>query len=435
MAMTPLICLVFAAGALPATLFEETFDIDVPDTATFSTTYPAFTVNGTDPVTVVGGVATIPYDPVDNNATTVTTAGQPGEVIISADVGANASSGPYNVGLVIGGNRVVFHPGHSTGGSLRVSGPGGFGNTQLNFLPANGVLHHMEIHQHPTGLFQITVTDGNDPANVDSSLSWTNASSVGGNIGVIRSGQEGTPPGEGLYDNLLVEDAAWFNAIESANPLHWYRMDEQSGTTARDLGSGGLHGTYQNGPQLAQPGQVNPAARFNGQNDRVSLGGSDLSGDWSAEFLLKKQGVTTRSSLMRGPDGALRLDQWEDTGQVGFTKFGTADYLLTPEVVAPIDEFIHLAYVADSTSGSIDVYLDGSWAGSNPNYIPLPRQMIGGGDAPDAILDEVVIYDRTLSAHEIQTHYNRAFSVPEPTSFGLASPLLLALVLRRRRKR
>ena len=174
-------CITISSAASAATLYEETFDIDVANTAAFTAQYSDWTVNGTDPLTVVGGVVTIP-DNGANDTTTATRPGFAGEVIISADISALSSNGNYNVGLVVGGNTVVFHPGFAgLPGALRVGGTSGFGNQDMGFVPANGTLHHVEVHQFPTGQFDITVTDGDNPVNVYTN-SWTNLASVGGPI-------------------------------------------------------------------------------------------------------------------------------------------------------------------------------------------------------------------------------------------------------------
>lgn len=184
-------------------LFEETFDTDVPDAATFNTQYPAFTTTGT--LNVTGGV-------VQNEAASdITVPGFDEDIVIDLDVGAELSNGSYNVGLLVGGNRMVFHPGF-TGipGAFRVDGGGGFGNSDMGFVPANAVLHQMRVVQfHDTGLFQITVTDGSTPANVYTA-SFTNAASVGGAIGFTRA-SSGTL--DGLFDNLTISTAAELTAI------------------------------------------------------------------------------------------------------------------------------------------------------------------------------------------------------------------------------
>jgi len=85
--------------------------------------------------------------------------------------------------------------------------------------------------------------------------------------------------------------------------------------------------------------------------------------------------------------------------------------------------------VADPASG-ISVYLNGLLAGINPNYIPLPRTVIGGWDTANMLLDEVVLYDRALSPNEVLGHA-AGVGIPEPATFALLGFGLFALRGRR----
>ena len=181
-----LLCCVASPGRGVEILFQETFDTDVASTTAFGNQYSAFTADrfpgtgldplGDDVVSVVNGVLTIEHGtPFQGSsmATRVTIPGYSEEVIISADIGAMNSDGFYNVGMWVGENYIAFHPGFG-GGALRVRPPegGGFNNRDMGFTPANRVLHHMEVHQFPTGDFNIKVTDGANPDNVFTA-SWT----------------------------------------------------------------------------------------------------------------------------------------------------------------------------------------------------------------------------------------------------------------------
>ena len=232
--ISAIVCLVWCmADPGAAFLFRETFDTDVANTAEFRATYPHITTklfrgNGQPPladdvVSVRDGVLWV--DMGNSFASQLTIPGYSEEIYISADIGALNSDGYYNVGMVFGQpeeNTISFHPGF-TGyddygywlggpGALRVNGRGGFGNKDMGFLPENGVLHHMEVHQLPGGTFDITVTDGENSANVFTT-SWTNDRAFGREIGLQRSGaleldtQTGEwveGPGFGLFDNFTV---------------------------------------------------------------------------------------------------------------------------------------------------------------------------------------------------------------------------------------
>jgi len=129
-----------------------------------------------------------------------------GEVTIFAQIGSSNSNGNYNIGMVIGENRLVFHPGFTPiPGAFRIEGPGGFGNSNMGFVPGNGLLHQFEVHSFPNGLFTIKVTDAANPANVYNT-SFTNLAAYGAPIGFVRSGPAGIGLGDfdGQFDNLVI---------------------------------------------------------------------------------------------------------------------------------------------------------------------------------------------------------------------------------------
>jgi len=184
--------------------FFEPFNTDTADAIA---TYPEFTRSGEAVTpTVVGGVLQMPFGSLGhqpNYSFNVTPNPTPtAEIVIKIDMGNTSGGGQGSAQLLLGNNKIVFHPNFDAGGSIqgafRVEGPGGFPNTAVSFNPANAVLHHMEVHSFPSGLFQITLTDGNNPSNVFNS-SFTSPTSYGGPIGPSYfSG------GTGIFDNLSI---------------------------------------------------------------------------------------------------------------------------------------------------------------------------------------------------------------------------------------
>ncbi len=139
-----------------------------------------------------------------------------GEIVIKVDMGwngldANPPNGPGTggAGLRLGQhgntmsseNTMFILPGYNAPpGFFRVDGPGGFGAQDMGWVPALGpVLHHVEIHSFPSGLFNIKVTDGSNPANVYTN-SFTNLLAYGGDIGLLAVGH-----GSAIYKNLSIE--------------------------------------------------------------------------------------------------------------------------------------------------------------------------------------------------------------------------------------
>src|SRR5262245_53815848 len=84
--------------------------------------------------------------------------------------------------------------------------------------------------------------------------------------------------------------ADWNTTISASSPLNWYRFDELTGSTAVDYGSQHSNGMYGTGALDATrgiSGLVGGAAQF-GDQSTVFLSAPDISGDWSAEFLLMR---------------------------------------------------------------------------------------------------------------------------------------------------
>ena len=196
------------AGAAPI-LFEEDFQ-DVAPSANVTTDYPNMTFTAPASTSVdAAGVLKIVASSQGNafGDPDPTPLGDP--VVIRADIGATNSNGNYNVGLMIGSDRIVFHPGYSNNdpnnlirGALRVEGPGGDSiNQDMGWVPANNVLHHFEVSITPAGLVTYTVTDGSNPG-----LSFTNSFTFPGayNNNQVGFTVAGGTSDFGLFDNLQV---------------------------------------------------------------------------------------------------------------------------------------------------------------------------------------------------------------------------------------
>ena len=205
-----------AFGALVEAFFEP-FTIETTTTLETQNMYPAFSFDISGSAIVDSGVLKLESDEYGNDDS-VSISGFPGEIIVSVDIGLSTTSTPgySNVGLKIGDNYMLFHPGFAEG-AFYVVGPGGFNSKNMGFTPALDVLHYMQVHVHPSGLFEIQVTDGNNQNNIFNTT-FTNLGSVGGNITLQRQGTVNATH-FGLYDNLLVEVVSDYICVGFESPL------------------------------------------------------------------------------------------------------------------------------------------------------------------------------------------------------------------------
>jgi hypothetical protein len=141
----------------------------------------------------------------DQDFTVSLPGGQTDPIRIRGQLGASNSNGNYHVALIVGQNAIAFHPGFGGAGmfgAFRISGPEGIvqPNSDMGFVPANGVLHQFEVLSSPNGDFVVTVTDGENPENVYTTT-FNNPASYGGAVGFRRSGPA---VGDGMFDNLEI---------------------------------------------------------------------------------------------------------------------------------------------------------------------------------------------------------------------------------------
>ncbi|MDI6450548.1 LamG-like jellyroll fold domain-containing protein, partial [Anaerobaca lacustris] len=209
----------------------------------------------------------------------------------------------------------------------------------------------------------------------------------------------------------------WEALVRAADPIHWYRFNEEPGTTtALDEGSGGLEGTYRGLVELGQEGLfgLGQAVRFErgGQNDVMWTQGGNVTGDeWTAEFIVMIMSRTVAQALSDSGAFSLRIVGWGVDEEVSFTQYGVIDARFTAvggaDLVAPIEQWIHVVY--RRSGGQVQVFLDGVLAGATSTLIDCPIDSFGGraasdSDGMDGFMDEAVIYDYALTDAQILAH-------------------------------
>lgn len=183
----------------------------------------------------------------------------------------------------------------------------------------------------------------------------------------------------------------------------YYKQDEGAGTTAGDSSGNNYHGTL-NGPFWTTAGKSGRGLVFDGANDYISTNLPELATPWTASLWVKREDSTNGSaSLMSSASCALKLEQFNNTNKVGFTKFGVADY--TFNYTAPAGAWVHLSFVG--TSAGTSLYVNGVFQETNSAAISCPLSYVGSStEAFKGTLDDLKVYNRALSSGEIWTLAN-----------------------------
>jgi hypothetical protein len=234
---------------------------------------------------------------------------------------------------------------------------------------------------------------------------------------------------------------AYQTAVLADDPVAYWRLGEDAGTTAYD-GVGGQHGTYAAGafPGAAgATGDGDPAATFDGADDNVVVGDVfDFSGQqpFSAELWVRRsdarldhyRGLVGKYEL----DGSGRRQGWlltiaeEDDPdlrqRIVFERFrdvpsdqGSLDGTWS---VTPLERDVWYHVVATYDGATMRVYVDGALEGSAPATMSLPDTtspllladfVHGPYTSPyGGVLDDVAIYDYALTSAQVRAHHAAA---------------------------
>lgn len=156
--------------------------------------------------------------------------------------------------------------------------------------------------------------------------------------------------------------------------------------------------------------------------EALDFGG--ISGSATFEFIVEGDPVGGGQDgfLAVGTDPifSLRFEQWNDTGQLGFTHGGVADYVFLPADV-PVGpslesptELTHVTYRWDQDTTTMDLFLDGVLAGTNSAAtgfaMPTGQGFLGNnaamGEGMLGVMERVTVYNSALADSVIIDHAN-----------------------------
>jgi hypothetical protein len=212
------------------------------------------------------------------------------------------------------------------------------------------------------------------------------------------------------------------DSVLDTDPVSYWRLGESSGTSAADS-KGSNTGTYTNAPTLVQPGALagdsNTAVSFDGSNDYVRVPTAASLNITSAITIeawiqVRAWDYNWQAIVTKG-DSDYRLHRWMNSDNLSFDTNGGYDVQGAANVndgswhhvVATWDGSTKYMYV----DGVLDTTLAFTGPLANNSYdLAIGENLEMTGRYWDGLIDEVAVYNRALSATEVQLHYTSGWT-------------------------
>ena len=264
---------------------------------------------------------------------------------------------------------------------------------------------------------------GGDDGGGDSSVMSLDGAGSGLDGGTSSDGNDG-----GNVDAALSASDRYAQAVLADRPLGYWRLDETSGTVAKDE-TGQNAGTYVNAPVLAQPGVAGShAAKLpNGSDARVAVltGNFEFTGNapysieiWVRPAVFKdyqwlaatehNNGGRRGWSLLADANGGIRYEAW-NAGDGGDDQTRGVLVNSTPLTLGTFQHVV-VAYTGSVVFGYVNGVQTTMFTTSG--LVPQGGPLLWGcrGDLAacldDWVIDEVAIYDFPLKAERVKAHYD-----------------------------
>jgi fibronectin type 3 domain-containing protein len=221
-----------------------------------------------------------------------------------------------------------------------------------------------------------------------------------------------------------------------------YCFNEGTGSTVTDLSGNNLNGTLV-GAKWTTQGKYGNALSFNGSTDYVDLGNPtalQLTGSMTIEAWVKSAAnpaddgqIVAKSNDSAGWQFKTSPDTGPHTFGVGVSP-GSGSRVQRYSAARSLNTWYHVAGVYNATARTLDIYVNGtlnnvtlsgtvpaSQGNANVN-VNIGRRAGGSGYYFNGIIDEIRIYNRSLSQSEIANDMNTPLGATGPDTQPPTSP-------------
>lgn len=229
---------------------------------------------------------------------------------------------------------------------------------------------------------------------------------------------EDVPYGEILPNNEAVEIN--LNGADMTSNVLLMHMNESSGTIIDYSGEGNNGTAY--GATYGQAGRFDTALDFDGTDDYIDAGNSSslMPSQFTIESWINLKslpgsskwfGILSKGDYDSGNGYELYVRSSNTGTQPNKISFGLDTTRVYSKAVPSTNRWVH---IAATFNGTMALYVDGEYQSSatatlHTNNLPvyIGRRYSLSSNAFNGTLDEVAIYNRTLTATEILNHYKR----------------------------
>lgn len=276
----------------------------------------------------------------------------------------------------------------------------------------------------------VTGTGASRPAQIASAVSAGGAA-----LGTFRHLLWDIDPVDGIgtfYGEFdVIAQATYAELVLTDNPIHYYPLNETSGTTAEDLGSlATAGGIYTGGITLGRPTTpllLGNAAHFDGVDGSfVDLGLFHPGDSVTLEAWVNADldASATFKAIIARWDGSYEMD-WnpQDIANLVIRNDANAFGIVASQAPLARGQWHHLVSIFHD--GTLTIYVNGvqgtsqSIGGVLQNAGPSPDRVLIGATRSGifgwkGLIDEVAVYDYALPPERIAVHYNAAIPAAPP---------------------